>query len=341
MPLQFSTIIEEHLHTRTAASLFDVGHMGQATVTGMRARETLERLVPTDLGALPQGRMAYSVLLNKKGGIVDDLIILKINEAEFFIVVNAARKADDFELIGSHLLPQVGLKIHRDRTLLAFQGPKAAACLERLTTLLPPAFLTGLKTEDDLIIMRSGYTGEDGFEISLPIPQAVDFATDLAKMPEVKWCGLGARDTLRLEAGLCLYGQDLDEKTSPVEAGLSFTISRSRRENKDFPGHERLLKELQQGPSRVRVGLIPEGKIIARTGVEIYEQAGKRCIGKVTSGGYSPTREGPIAMGYIDNNFTEVGDVLLKIRDRMEPATLCPLPFVPPNTLRAPTRAKK
>ena len=327
MPIQYQDgILAEHAHVRTRAGLFDVSHMGQCVLDSPGAAQRLEMLVPGDIQGLAVGRMRYSVFLTPEGGVLDDLMILRKSETRFFLIVNASRKETDFAL----LQERVGdMEILEDHALLALQGPEAARVLAQLQPAIDHLpFMGGMVTtirDMRLVVTRSGYTGEDGFEISVPSAQANELADILMQDAAVKWIGLGARDTLRLEASLCLYGHELDETTSPVEAGLSWVIGKRRREAGDFPGAKRILQELKDGPLRRRVGIRPEGRTIAREGAEIYDASGNR-IGFVTSGGFSPSLGGPIAMGYISTNDTRLQ---LMVRGQALPASVVPLPFVP------------
>lgn len=330
MPIQYADgIIAEHLHTRSAAGLFDVSHMGQCLLEGAGAAATLERITPGEIAGLATGRMRYSVLLNQAGGIIDDLMILRLAADRFFVVVNASRKSGDFDLLQSSLDADTRLTLLPDRALIALQGPQAeAALMPLLPSCAALSFLSGVWAEDSCIT-RSGYTGEDGFEISLPAATAANFCTRLLENPVVKWVGLGARDSLRLEAGLSLYGHELDESISPVEADLAWVIGKRRREAGDFPGASRILDELKNGPRRRRVGLKPEGRAIAREQTEIQNELGQR-IGVVTSGGFGPSLGGPVAMGYVETAFAAPGiQVNLLVRGQPLPATVTPLPFVP------------
>lgn len=330
MPIQYAEgIIAEHLHTRAAAGLFDVSHMGQCLLEGTGAAATLERVTPGEIAGLTVGRMRYSVLLNERGGIIDDLMILRLAADRFFVVVNASCKSGDFALLQSVLEADTSLTVLPDRALIALQGPQAEAAL---APLLPDcaalSFLAGVWVED-ICLTRSGYTGEDGFEISLPAAAAEKFCTALLGNPAVKWIGLGARDSLRLEAGLSLYGHELDESISPVEADLAWVIGKRRREAGDFPGASRILEELKNGPRRKRVGLKPEGRAIAREQTAIHDATG-RPVGLVTSGGFGPTIGGPVAMGYVETALAAPGTRLnLMVRGQALPAPVTPLPFVP------------
>ncbi len=341
MPVQYPAgIIAEHNHTRRAASLFDVSHMGQITLRprkdGADAAAALERLVPSRLVSLAPGRMRYTVLLNEEGGIIDDLIVTRTDaqDGALFAVVNAARKDVDLAHLEERIGAEVVIARHDDRALLALQGPRAE---EALTTLVSGASALAFMQwgrfvweGSELWISRSGYTGEDGFEISVPVEAAERLARVLLAHEAVAPAGLGARDSLRLEAGLCLYGHDIDETSDPVEADLAFTVARARREAADFPGATRILKALAEGPARRRVGLTLAGRAIAREGAEIRTADGARTVGRVTSGCYSPCLERPIAMGYVARGCDEPGTTLsVVIRGRVEPAEVVTLPFVP------------
>ncbi len=341
MPVQYPAgIIAEHNHTRQSASLFDVSHMGQVTIRPRKANAdaaaALERLVPSQLVNLAPGRMRYTLLLNDEGGIIDDLIVTRTDSPDgaLFAVVNAARKAVDLAHMQERIGADVAIGPHDDRALLALQGPRAE---EALTALVPQAgelaFMQwGRFTWDDVIlwISRSGYTGEDGFEISVPADAAERLARCLLAHEAVAPAGLGARDSLRLEAGLCLYGHDIDETTDPVEADLAFTIAKARRAAADFPGARRILEALAQGPARRRVGLVLESRAIARQGAEIRTAADGKAVGQVTSGCYSPTLDRPIAMGYLARGQDRPGcQLVVMVRGRPQQATVTNLPFVP------------
>lgn len=332
MPIQYRGIIAEHEHTRSQASLFDVSHMGQAILRGGDAAAALETLVVGDLQGLAAGKLRYTVLTNERGGIIDDLMV--INGGYYVvIVVNAARKEIDFAHIQQRIGDRCSIEIWSDRALLAVQGPRAEAVLARLA---PPSRHMLFMSMENLTIAghkcgltRSGYTGEDGYEITVAGDEANDLAELLLAEPEVLPAGLGARDTLRLEAGLCLYGQDIDETTTPVEAGLAWTISPRRRESGGFPGDTIILRQLAEGPQRKRVGIAVEGRIPARKGAEITDRWGKH-LGHVTSGGYGPTYGGPIAMGYVDADHARP-DTLVNLIVRGKPLAgrVVRLPFVP------------
>ncbi len=341
MPVQYPDgIVAEHNHTRSAAGLFDVSHMGQAVVVGPSHEATaraLEALMPADILSLERGRMRYSQLTNEAGGILDDLMVTRPpapeDDGALMLVVNAARKEDDFAWIAERLPKDVELRPYPERALLALQGPKAAEILFRHS---PKAetlqFMTARPAEFDGIdchISRSGYTGEDGFEISMDAPKAVAVAEALLAEPEVKPIGLGARDSLRLEAGLCLYGHDIDETTSPVEAGLLWSIGKRRREEGGFPGDRRIRQEIVLGPPRRRVGIKPDGRQPAREGAPVHAHDGA-LLGAVTSGGFGPTVGGPVAMGYVASEASAPGTELeLIVRNKPLAARVVPLPFVP------------
>jgi aminomethyltransferase len=340
MPVQYAMgIIAEHNHTRAAAGLFDVSHMGQAVLSGPDHRTTasaLEALVPADILGLEPGRQRYSQLLNEQGGILDDLMISRPAEAgdgRLVLVVNAACKDADFHHLEINMPDTVKVERAGDRALLALQGPKAAAVLARLTPGVAAMKFMDARAAKvagiDARISRSGYTGEDGFEISVPAVRAVELWDKLLAEPDVKPIGLGARDSLRLEAGLCLYGHDINSETSPVEAGLTWSIPRRRREEGGFPGEVRIRREIDEGTLRQRVGLKPEGRVPAREGAGILDAAGE-LVGEVTSGGFGPTVGGPVAMGYVVHDFAEVGTELrLVVRDKSIPAEVVKLPFAP------------
>lgn len=330
MPIQYPMgILGEHLHTRQHAGLFDVSHMGQAYLMGSNAAKALEALVPGDIQGLAIGQMRYTLLLNDKGGIEDDLMVLRLAPDLLFLVVNASRKDADYAMLRRSLPRDVTLEVLGERVLVALQGPSAAPVLEKIfpeTAKL--TFMQGYKTGDSVIITRSGYAGEDGFEISLPVDEDLSLITQLTQHDEVKWIGLGARDSLRLEAGLCLYGHELDETTSPIEADLKWVIPKVRRESLNFPGGARIGEELKNGPSRLRVGIKPQGRAIAREQTVIQQNG--EAVGIVTSGGFGPSVGGPVAMGYVPAALAKPGTVIdLLIRGTPHPAEIVALPFVP------------
>jgi aminomethyltransferase len=332
MPVQYPTgIVAEHLHTRSQAGLFDVSHMGQARLHGAASAQALERLVPGDIQALKPDRMRYTLLTDASGGILDDLMVTNLGD-HLHLVVNAACKATDIEHLKRELEPAVAVTPLPDRALLALQGPAAAAVLGRLTSEVKAMPFMSAGTCDlanmPCLISRSGYTGEDGFEISLPADLAERLARRLLAEPEVKPIGLGARDTLRLEAGLCLYGHDIDRSTTPVEADLGFALAKRRRETGGFLGAEVILRQLREGTARKRVGVQPEGRAPARDGTEILDSTGAQ-IGRITSGGFGPSIDRPIAMGYVATAHAAIGSaVSLMVRGTPRPASIVPLPFV-------------
>ena len=345
MPVQYEGIIAEHLHTRAAAGLFDVSHMGQAFLTGPDHDTTaraLEALVGADLVNLGPGRQRYTQLLNEEGGIIDDLMVTRSADPDedgvLMLVVNAARKAVDYDHLEHTLPPTVKLLRAEHRALIALQGPGAAAVLARhAPDTATMGFMSASSTRFDGIdchVSRSGYTGEDGYEISVKAIRVRAIAERLLAHPEVKLIGLGARDSLRLEAGLCLYGHDIDASTSPVEAGLAWSIGKRRRREGGFPGASRILDELQRGPDRLRVGLEMDGRIPAREGAQILVEGA--AIGKVTSGGFGPSVGRPIAMGYVDRRFMTPGTaVIVPVRGKELPARIVPMPSVPHRYYRA------
>ena len=335
MPVQYPTgIIKEHLHTRAAAGLFDVSHMGQAFLDGADPARALEQLTPTDIMGLNEGQMRYALLLNDAGGIKDDFIAARLaGESALYLVVNAGTKETDFTYIaeragqGARLVPQ------SSRALLALQGPAAEGVLARHAQ--GAAALGFMRVGRftvagaPAIISRSGYTGEDGFEISLDAVDAERVARALLAEPEVLPIGLGARDSLRLEAGLCLYGHDIDEGISPIAAGLGWVIGKRRKLARDFPGAERLMAQLLEGTKRKRVGLRLAQAAPGREGAQIVDASGG-IVGRVTSGGYSPSLGAPIAMGYVDTDFAADGtSIAIMVRETPRAGSVAPMPFVP------------
>jgi len=325
-------VLAEHLHCRSQAALFDVSHMGQAWLTGPGTAAALERLVPGDIAGLPPGRQRYTLLTDPRGGILDDLMVANLGDDRLFLVVNASRKAEDFAHIAAALPSGVRLAPLAARALLALQGPAAAAVLARLcpaAAALPFLGVAALPVAGtDCLISRSGYTGEDGFELSVPAGQALALAEALLAQPEVAPAGLGARDSLRLEAGLCLYGSDIDLTTTPIEAGLGWTIGKRRRQDGGFPGAAVLRAQQEAGPPR-RVGIRPDGRAPARAGAAILGADGMP-IGTVTSGLFSPSLNAPIAMGYVGRAFAAPGTPIgLQVRGATLPAVVARLPFVP------------
>ncbi|MGB0684098.1 MAG: glycine cleavage system aminomethyltransferase GcvT [Magnetovibrionaceae bacterium] len=338
MPVQYpSGILTEHNHCREKAALFDVSHMGQAKLIGEGADEALEALVPGAIKELEPGAMRYTLLTNEAGGILDDLMLTRFTD-HLFLVVNAACKEADFAHIESHLPEGVRLEILDDHALIALQGPRAASVLGEFA---PPSrhmiFLTGekLKVADiPCTVTRSGYTGEDGFEISVPSAEVDRLARLLLDHPDVEPVGLGARDSLRLEAGLCLYGQDIDTGTTPVEAGLTWTIGKRRRQEGGFPGADVILGQLKDKPARKLVGIKPDGRAPARAGTEIQDGTG-RTIGKITSGGFGPTVGGPVALGYVETEFSAPDTtVQLVVRGKALPAHVTKNRFITPRYVK-------
>ena len=336
-------ILAEHLFTREKAGLFDVSHMGQALLSGPEAARRLESLVPGDILALAPGRTRYTQFTNAQGGILDDLMVTRLEPDDsgekLFVVVNAACKAQDFARLRDNL-PDLRLDVFEDRALLALQGPGAAAALERHIPGAAAMIFMSLRDFSwrgaALFVTRSGYTGEDGYEISVPAERAAELADILLAEAGVQAIGLGARDSLRLEAGLCLYGHDIDETTSPIEAGLVWSISRRRREEGGFPGAARIQQELAQGVTRQRVGLALNGKAPAREGADIADSQGA-LVGRVTSGGFSPSLGRPIAMGYVPPALAAPGTALsLIVRGKPLAAHVVALPFVPNRYHRSP-----
>lgn len=333
MPVQYPAgVLGEHNHTRAQASIFDVSHMGQVRVAGADAAAALETLVPGDIESLAEGRMRYTMFTNDDGGILDDLMVTNVGEY-LFLVVNAACKDADIAHLRDRLPAGMTVEVLDDRSLIALQGPAAAAVLARHA---PGAdkmpFMSALPFEIDgsrLAVTRSGYTGEDGYEISIPSADAVRITELLLGDANVALAGLGARDSLRLEAGLCLYGHDIDETTTPVEAALTWSIAKRRREEGGFPGADTVQRQLADGVTRKRVGILPDGKAPAREGTEITDADGAP-IGTVTSGGFGPSAGGPVAMGYVDiAHAAKDTSVNLVVRGKPRPGRIAPMPFVP------------
>jgi aminomethyltransferase len=342
MPIQYDGIMAEHLWTREAAGLFDVSHMGQLLLSGEGLDEALETVIPADVKGLALGAQRYSLLLDEGGGILDDLMISRW-PGGIYMVVNGATKYDDLAHLRESLPDAITINHLDDRALLALQGPQAFAVLKRhVTGEYPLEALTFMRggrftiAGADAYISRSGYTGEDGFEISIPAEAAEQIATLLADEPEVKPIGLGARDSLRLEADLPLYGHDLDTEVTPIMAGLGFAIgSKRRREAADFPGATRILMEREQGPLVKRVGLIVEGRQPVREGAAVVDDDDSD-IGKVTSGGFAPTLGAPIAMAYVPVALAIPGTVVrIAQRGKVHHATVAEMPFVPHRYVRA------
>ncbi len=334
MPVQYEGIIAEHLWTRGHAGLFDVSHMGQLELSGEGLDAAVEAVLPIDLSTLKLGMQRYSLLLDETGGVLDDLMVSRWPES-LYVVVNGATKWDDLAHLREHLPDAITLNHLDDRALLALQGPDAFAALERhVSGEYPLSALTFMRFGlfelggASVTISRSGYTGEDGFEISLPADAATGIADLLCGEPEVKPIGLGARDSLRLEAGLPLYGHDLGPDTSAIEAGLNFAINKRRRTEGGFLGADRVLRELAGGAPRKWVGLTLEGRQAAREGADVF--AGDQKVGVLTSGGFSPSLEAPIATAYVTTAHTAPGTALeIEVRGKRLAATVTPLPFVP------------
>jgi aminomethyltransferase len=348
MPVQYPTgVLAEHNWTRTSAGLFDVSHMGQCFLIPEDGRyETaaaaLEALVPADVMALKPGQQRYSQFTNAEGGILDDLMITRLghpgHEHWLYLVVNAACKDADYAHMRAHLPAGVTLKVADDLALIAVQGPEAVAAVATLApSLAGLKFMTSVDLPLDGIwahVSRTGYTGEDGVEISVKSADAVALTRKLLADPRVKPIGLGARDSLRLEAGLCLYGHDIDTTTSPIEAGLTWSIQKRRRAEGGFLGAARIQKELADGAPRLRVGILPDGRAPAREGT-VVKSADGQPIGTVTSGGFGPTINGPLAMGYVNRRFAEPGTpVLLEVRGKDLPGKVVTMPFAPHRYVR-------
>jgi aminomethyltransferase len=338
MPVQYAGphggILAEHEWTRTHAGLFDVSHMGQLYVSGEEVEAALEAVLPIDLSTMAVGQVRYSLLLDENGGVLDDLMVTRWGTG-FYLVVNGATKWDDIGHLREHLPDEVGLNHLDESALLALQGPEACLALGRVATGEAPlsdlSFMRGASFKIggvDAWISRSGYTGEDGFEIAIPAADAARIADLLCAQPEVRPIGLGARDSLRLEAGLPLYGHDMSPDVSPIEAGLTFGINKRRRAEGGFPGATRILRELAEGTARRLVGLTLEGRAAAREGADVF--AGDSKVGIVTSGGFSPTLGHPIAMAYVEAAHAADGAELeIEVRGKRLPARVAPMPFVP------------
>ncbi len=344
MPLHYPLgILKEHLHTREQAGLFDVSHMGQILLHGSAAASALESLVPVDIIDLPVGQQRYALFTDEQGGILDDLMVARLAEDKLLLVVNAACKAHDLQHLQQHLGTQCGIEpLFEERELLALQGPQAPAVLARLApqvaqmTFMQIAPVELLSCE--CLVSRSGYTGEDGFEISIPASHAEVLARHLLSEKEVQPIGLGARDSLRLEAGLCLYGHDMSTSTTPVEANLLWAISKVRRAEGaragGFPGAERIFAQQRDGVARKRVGLLPQERIPVREGADLLD-ANDTVIGQVTSGGFAPSLGAPVAMGYVDSDQATLGTQLwARVRDKRVAVTVAKMPFVPQRYYR-------
>ena len=348
MPVQYATgVLREHLHTRISAGLFDVSHMGQIVLRPKSGKiedagRALERLVPQDILAVAPGRQRYAQFTNEAGGILDDLMVANFGD-HLFLVVNAACKAEDEEHLRAHLSDVCVIEPLPDRALIALQGPKAESVLAKFCPEIPamrfmdagPRRVGGV----ECFVSRSGYTGEDGFEISVPAEAAERLAKDLLADSDVLPVGLGARDSLRLEAGLCLYGHDIDTSTTPVEGALEWSIQKSRRKGGaragGFSGADLILAQLEQGAPRRRVGFKPEGRAPVREGAPLFaDAASSEAIGAVTSGGFGPSLNAPVAMGYLPSSqATQGGLVFAELRGQRLPLRISPMPFVP-NTYK-------
>ena len=332
MPIQYlAGIKSEHLSCRQSAALFDVSHMAQVTLRGADVDRMLAQLTPTNMSLIKPGSMRYSLFLNPNGGVRDDLMITRL-EDEVRLVVNASRAAHDIDLLKTHLNAQTTMHVRDDLALLALQGPQAANVMTRLGADIQSLGFMKAKWQKasgiSLLIMRSGYSGEDGFEISVHAEDAMALAEQLAADDDVTLAGLGARDTLRLEAGLPLWGQELDESINPIEAGLGFAISKERRLTADFPGAEVILKDLAKGPKRQLVGLLPEGQRPVRQKAVLI--ADDQQIGQITSGGYSPSLSCPIAIGLVAHGYHEIGTkIIAREGGRETLVDVSPLPFMP------------
>ena len=352
MPVSYPLgVLKEHLHVRSKAGLFDVSHMGQAFLIPAdgdfkTAAHALEALAPGNFAALKPGRQRYSQLLNDQGGVLDDLMVTRLgmegHEHWVYVVVNAACKDRDFALIEQNLPENIEFKILDDMALIALQGPKAVDVLSGFAPQVADmAFMSSLDLPVSvegrdlwMHVSRSGYTGEDGYELAIKSKDVGVFWQALEAHEDVEAIGLGARDSLRLEAGLCLYGHDIDESTTPVEASLTWSIGKRRRENGGFPGAEKILAQLKEGTSRKLVGIRPEGRAPAREGVKIFSPQGDE-IGIVTSGGFGPSVGGPVAMGYVATEHSATGSALeLEVRGKRLSARVQPLPFVAHNFYR-------
>jgi len=335
MPVQYPAgILKEHLHTREKAGLFDVSHMGQAFLHGADPAHSMEKLAPSDFAGLKEGMQRYGLLLNDEGGIKDDFMLTRLaGEQSLYLVVNASMKESDFAYISEKLKGEVTLEPRPDRALLALQGPAAGAVLEKLSPGIDVlTFMHVIRAKVagvDAIVSRTGYTGEDGFEISIAGKDAETVARALLADPDVLPIGLGARDSLRLEAGLCLYGHDIDESTNPAEANLVWAIGKRRKTEKGFPAADKIMDGVLNGTTRKRVGILPAGRAPARDGTEIADKSG-RIIGKITSGGFGPSLNAPVAMGYVETAFAADGtEIDLIVRGKPMPGRIAPMPFVP------------
>lgn len=344
MPVQYPLgVMKEHQHTREHAGLFDVSHMGQIRLSGANAAQALETLVPVDIIDLPVGMQRYAMFTNEQGGILDDLMVANLGDGQLFLVVNAACKEQDLAHLRQHIGDQCDIQpLFEERALLALQGPAAVTVLARLAPEVAQMTFMQFKPVQvlgaDCFVSRSGYTGEDGFEISVPADQAEKLARALLDEPEVAAIGLGARDSLRLEAGLCLYGHDMNSDTTPIQASLLWAISKVRRADGaragGFPGAQAIFAQQQDGVSRKRVGLLPQERTPVREGAEIVDAEGN-IIGSVCSGGFGPTLGGPLAMGYLDVKHSALDTpVAAIVRGKKVPMLVSKMPFVPQRYYR-------
>ena len=331
MPIQYSLgIIEEHKFTRSNSGIFDVSHMGQLFIYGDdNLTNDLEKIFPLDLKNLQLNSSKYSFLMNDKAGVYDDLIITKLEEG-FLIILNAACKDNDFKILSSLLKDKYKMVLDDQKSLIAIQGPKSVEILNQiLKTVADLNFMSGnwfTYKDQKLYVTRSGYTGEDGFEVSISNELAEVFTKELLENG-AKLIGLGARDTLRLEAGLCLYGHELDTEITPIEANLKWAISKERLNNGGFIGSDNVISQIKEGAKKIRVGIKPEGRLIAREKTKIYNES-EQVIGEVTSGTFGPSVNGPIAMGFVDQEFSKKETkILLEVRGKKYPANICGLPF--------------
>ncbi|MFC1503698.1 glycine cleavage system aminomethyltransferase GcvT [Pseudomonadota bacterium] len=343
MPVQYPLgVRKEHLHCRDAAGLFDVSHMGQVRLHGEKAAKAIEALVPVDIIDLPAGKQRYAFFTNESGGINDDLMVTNFGD-HLFVVVNAACKEQDIAHMKANLPEDVTLEVIEDRALLALQGPQAADVLARLNPAVSDmVFMDATKLElvgVECYVSRSGYTGEDGYEISVPADKADALARELLAHTEVEWIGLGARDSLRLECGLCLYGHDLDPTTTPVEASLLWGISKSRRADGEraggFPGAELILEQIKtKDVVRKRVGLLGQSKAPVREGSKLFDANDKE-VGIVTSGTFGPSKGMPVAMAYVQTDLAQIGtEIFAEVRGKKLPMTVEKMPFVPQRYYR-------
>ena len=336
LPINYAGgIIAEHIHTRSKASIFDVSHMGQIEINGPFIMEALEKILPISFSKMLPGKVKYTQFINHEGKIIDDLMVHRTdNENSVWLVVNAACKEKDIEHLRASLNKNFDINLRNDLSLIAIQGPKAEESLLKLIPcLLNMDFMSSnwINYKNyKILATRCGYTGEDGFEISVPNKYVTSFTESLLKNPDVKLAGLGARDSLRLEAGLCLYGHDISLKTSPIEAGLKWSLCKDRVSSADFIGGNAIRGEVNKGPVRSLLGFLPKGRAPAREGTLIYD-SNDNLIGEVTSGGFSPSLGVPISMGYINTPSLDQKEIFLDVRGKKIPADVVKLPFVPHN----------